>query len=121
MIKVKILKAEPKAKYKKGDILEVNWAFCNQYGGKEYYHDDRFSWEIPNSGGFLVQHIPLKNCKILSWGGKKPKKKKITIEQLAVNFAGDRKKGAGHGYPSYTAQMLEKGFIAGYKAKLKNK
>jgi len=39
-----------------------------------------------------------------------------SIEQMAVDYAGDRKRGSGHGYPSYTARLLEKGFIEGYKA-----
>lgn len=38
-------------------------------------------------------------------------------EQLAVDFASDRDLGAGHGYPSFEATLLEKGFIAGYEAK----
>lgn len=73
MIKIKVLEIEEGAMYKKGDILFVRWAFCNQSGGKEYYHNDRFSWEIPNTHGFMFQDILLKNCKVLNWGSQKPK------------------------------------------------
>lgn len=116
MIKIKILKTEPYAQYKKGDILLVNWAFCNQNGGKEYYHDDRFSWAVPNQP-FFSQDIPLENCKVLDWGGQKPKpkSKKVNIEQLAINFVEKQ----GYIYPSYKADFIERGFIAGYKAALK--
>jgi hypothetical protein len=41
--------------------------------------------------------------------------KKLSVEQLAVNWAGNRDNGAGHGYPSFEANLLERGFIKGYK------
>jgi len=41
------------------------------------------------------------------------------VEKLAVNYAGNRKLGAGHGYPSFEACLLEKGFIEGYKSATK--
>ncbi len=40
---------------------------------------------------------------------------KKSIEQQAVDFAGDRSLGAGHGYPSHTANLLKKGYLEGYK------
>jgi hypothetical protein len=46
--------------------------------------------------------------------------KKVSIEQQAVNWAGERENGAGHGYPSFEARLLEKGFIKGYKTALEN-
>lgn len=36
-----------------------------------------------------------------------------TIEQRAVDFAGNREHGAGHGYPSRTADLIEKGYRQG--------
>jgi len=44
----------------------------------------------------------------------------ISVRQKAVDFAGDRNLGAGHGYPSYTANLIEKAFISGYKQSLKD-
>lgn len=40
---------------------------------------------------------------------------KKSIQQRAVDFAADRKQGSGHGYPSYTANLIEKGYIKGAK------
>lgn len=39
-----------------------------------------------------------------------------SLEQRVVDFAGDRNLGSGHGYPSYTANLLERGYINGFKA-----
>jgi hypothetical protein len=39
----------------------------------------------------------------------------VDIEQLACNYAGNRKLGAGHGYPSFEARLLERGFLEGFK------
>lgn len=39
------------------------------------------------------------------------------LEQTACDFAGDRSLGAGHGYPSFEANLLERGFIAGATSK----
>lgn len=38
-----------------------------------------------------------------------------SISQRAVDFAGDRSQGAGHGYPSWEANLIEKGYIKGAK------
>lgn len=46
------------------------------------------------------------------------KSKNINLDQEAVNFASNRKLGAGHGYPSFTANLLEKGFKYGAKKSL---
>src|SRR5687768_6781820 len=35
---------------------------------------------------------------------------KRVIGQKAVDFAGDRKHGGGHGYPSFSADLIEKGY-----------
>jgi hypothetical protein len=40
---------------------------------------------------------------------------KKSIKQKAVDFAGDRSKGAGHGYPSWEAKLIERGYIKGAK------
>lgn len=40
---------------------------------------------------------------------------KKSLKQSAVDFAGNREKGYGHGYPSATANLLEKGFLEGAK------
>ena len=40
---------------------------------------------------------------------------KESIGQRAVNFAGDRSQGGGHGYPSWEANLIEKGYIKGAK------
>jgi len=37
----------------------------------------------------------------------------VSLQQMAVNYAGDRNNGAGFGYPSFTAGLIEKGFLAG--------
>lgn len=42
-----------------------------------------------------------------------------SIEQRAVNYAGDRSQGAGHGYPSWEARLIEKGYIKGAKDQAK--
>ena len=39
------------------------------------------------------------------------------LKQKACDFAGDRSIGAGHGYPSFEANLLERGFIAGATSK----
>ncbi len=39
----------------------------------------------------------------------------ISMEQSAINYAGDRNKGSAYGYPSYTANLIEKGFVAGWQ------
>lgn len=39
----------------------------------------------------------------------------VSLEQMAVNYASNRDNGAGFGYPSFTADLIEKGFIAGAK------
>ena len=39
------------------------------------------------------------------------------LEQTACDFAGDRSLGAEHGYPSFEANLLERGFIAGATSK----
>lgn len=36
-----------------------------------------------------------------------------SIEQRAVDFAGDRSQGGGHGYPSWQARLIEKGYVKG--------
>jgi hypothetical protein len=38
-----------------------------------------------------------------------------SIEQRAVNYAADRSQGAGHGYPSFEARLIEKGYVKGAK------
>jgi predicted RNase H-like nuclease (RuvC/YqgF family) len=38
------------------------------------------------------------------------------IKQLAIAYAGDRTQGAGHGWPGYGAELIQKGYIAGYTA-----
>lgn len=40
---------------------------------------------------------------------------KRSIEQRAVDFAGDRSNGAGHGYPSWEATLIERGYVKGAK------
>jgi hypothetical protein len=40
---------------------------------------------------------------------------KKSIEQRAVDFAGDRSNGGGHGYPSWEATLIEKGYVKGAK------
>lgn len=40
---------------------------------------------------------------------------KNSIKQRALDFAGNRSKGAGHGYPSFTARLIEKGYVQGAK------
>ena len=40
---------------------------------------------------------------------------KKSIKQRAVDFAGDRSQGAGHGYPSWEANLIERGYIKGAK------
>jgi len=42
------------------------------------------------------------------------------IEVESIGFAADRDKGAGHGYPSFTANLIEKGYCTALK-NLKNK
>lgn len=42
---------------------------------------------------------------------------KLKDKQAASDFAGDRSLGRGHGWPSFTASCLEKGFKAGIKHK----
>ena len=44
----------------------------------------------------------------------------VDMEQIAVDFAGDRKLGAGHGYPSFEANLLERGFLSGYNQALED-
>ena len=63
--------------------------------------------------------VPLRNGEYL---GKKTLTHEImvypdknTIEQPAVNYAADRNNGAGFGYPSFTATLIEKGFNQGVK------
>ncbi len=48
-------------------------------------------------------------------------KSKKQIEQEASNFAGDRSLGVGHGFPSFEANLLERGYLAGYKQSQKDK
>lgn len=40
---------------------------------------------------------------------------KKSIKQRAIDFAGDRTQGAGHGYPSWEANLIEKGYTQGAK------
>jgi hypothetical protein len=40
---------------------------------------------------------------------------KKSIGQRAVDFAGDRSQGGGHGYPSWEANLIEKGYVKGAK------
>lgn len=40
---------------------------------------------------------------------------KKSVKQRAVDFAGDRSQGAGHGYPSWEANLIERGYIKGAK------
>lgn len=40
---------------------------------------------------------------------------KKSIGQRAVDFAGDRSQGAGHGFPSWEASLIEKGYEKGAK------
>ena len=42
------------------------------------------------------------------------------IEVESIRFAADRDKGAGHGYPSFTANLIEKGYCTAL-TNLKNK
>jgi len=42
------------------------------------------------------------------------------IEVESIGFAADRDKGAGHGYPSFTANLIEKGYCTAL-INLKNK
>lgn len=37
------------------------------------------------------------------------------VKQAACDYAGDRDQGAGHGFPSWTAHLIEKGFLKGYE------
>lgn len=37
------------------------------------------------------------------------------VIQAACDFAGDRTQGGGHGFPSYTASLIEKGYLKGYE------
>ena len=39
------------------------------------------------------------------------------LEQEACDFAGNRSLGAGHGYPSFEANLLERGYLAGATSK----
>lgn len=39
------------------------------------------------------------------------------LEQDACDWAGNRKLGAGHGYPSFEANLLERGYLAGATSK----
>jgi hypothetical protein len=38
---------------------------------------------------------------------------KKSIKQRAIDFAGDRSQGAGHGYPSWEANLIQKGYTQG--------
>lgn len=38
-----------------------------------------------------------------------------SISQRAVDYAGDRSQGAGHGFPSWEARLIEKGYKKGAK------
>lgn len=42
--------------------------------------------------------------------GKKVNLSRKVTQQAACDFAGDRDQGGGHGYPSWTATCIEKGY-----------
>ena len=63
----------------------------------------------------IIAHLPLNNAEYLKdVPVLPPLTSEPSIEQKAVDFAGDRNLGGGHGYPSYTANLLEKGYLKGF-------
>ena len=68
MYKVKVLKVQRGAKYKKGDILLVHRCFNSQSGGKYYYDDTKYSLILyENEYWTFIQEIPRKHCQFISY------------------------------------------------------
>lgn len=112
----------------KGDIVLGNFpdnpiGIITDIYGEEFtvtcFNGDKVGLAQYDSFKILYSQNPEHNLSSITFSDKVAKKLGIIdIKQKAINYASNRRNGGGFGYPSFTANCIEKGYNKGYKQAL---